>query len=71
MQKKMIEGVRCTISNCQYWMKPNRCQAGQILMTHQSPMLVADKHGVDADKLEQTPAQRIGQTCCYTFETQQ
>ncbi len=55
-QKRIINGVRCTVSNCEYWADNNRCQAGQILVTHASPMLDADKHGRDADDLQETPA---------------
>lgn len=68
MEKKLIEGVRCTVSNCEYWGTKNRCQAGQILVTHSSPMIVAEKHGMDAEQLEQTPANEIEETACYTFE---
>ncbi len=67
-QKRIINGVRCTVSNCEYWAESNRCQAGQILVTHASPMLDADKHGRDADELAETPADDTEETCCYTFE---
>lgn len=68
MEEKLIEGVRCTVSNCEYWTEQNRCKAGQILVTHGSPMVIADKHGVNAEQIEQTPAEEIEDTCCYTFE---
>ena len=71
MQENIINGVRCTVSNCQYWVAQNRCRAGQILITHASPMIGADKHGQDADRLEGTPADVVEQTCCYTFEAQE
>ena len=67
-QKDVINGVRCTVNNCEYWMQGNRCQAGQILVTHSSPMINADKHGRDADRLDHTPADDNEETCCYTFE---
>ena len=67
-RENMINGVRCTVSNCEYWIANNRCRAGQILVTHSSPILYADKHGRDADDLDQTPADDNGETCCYTFE---
>ena len=65
---QIIQGVRCTVSNCEYWAAQNRCQAGQILITHSSPMVMADKHGADADQLQQTPAEEVEETACYTFE---
>ena len=68
MEMRMIGGVRCTVSNCEYWSDGNKCSAGQILVTHSSPMLSADKHGMDADRLQQTPADDVEETCCYTFE---
>lgn len=67
-RKRMISGVRCTVSNCEYWAENNRCQADQILVTHSSPMLDADKHGRDADELPETPADDNEETCCFTFE---
>lgn len=71
MVKKDIEGVRCTVSNCEYWVEHNRCNAGQILITHGSPMVATEKHGQDAETLQETPAERIEQTCCYTFEAKE
>ncbi len=71
MQENVINGVRCTVSNCQYWVEQNRCRAGQILITHASPMINADKHGQDADRLQTTPAEDNEETCCYTFEAQE
>ncbi|MDO8684624.1 MAG: DUF1540 domain-containing protein [Armatimonadota bacterium] len=71
MEERLIQGVRCTVSNCENWVEQNRCRAGQILVTHGSPMLMADKHGADADQLEQTPAENIEATCCYTFEPEE
>jgi hypothetical protein len=71
MEERIISGVRCTISNCEYWVEQNRCRAGQILITHGSPMIGADKHGQDADDLPTTPAEEVESTCCYTFEAQE
>ena len=68
MEKQLIGGVRCTVSNCEYWGDGNRCGAGQILITHSSPMISADKHGMEAERLNQTPARDVEETCCYTFE---
>ena len=68
MEERLVEGVRCTISNCEYWADQNRCKAGQILITHSSPMIMADKHGMNADQIQETPADEVGETCCYTFE---
>jgi hypothetical protein len=68
MEEKIINGVKCTVSNCEYWLEQNGCRAGQILVTHASPLISADRHGMNAEQLQQTPAEEVTETCCYTFE---
>lgn len=60
--------IRCTVSNCEYWGDQNYCQADQILVTApSSPVQTADKHGVNAEQLKQTPAISNEDSLCYTF----
>jgi len=64
-----VATVRCTVSNCQYWGDQNFCRADQILvMAPMSSIQVADQHGVNAERLHQTPARTDEDTLCYTFE---
>lgn len=61
--------VRCTVSNCKYWGSGNNCQADQILvMAPASPLQQAEKHGMRAETLNQTPVRVAEDTLCYTFE---
>jgi hypothetical protein len=68
MEEKVIDGVRCTVSNCEYWVDQNRCKAGHVLITHASPLISAEKHGMGAEQLQHTPAEEVEETCCYTFQ---
>lgn len=70
----MLRGVRCTVSDCNYWREGNHCGAEQILITHD---WVGNSYpnSVDVQQLEQivsetggTPAQHCTDTCCKTFE---
>ena len=64
-----MPNIRCTVSNCEYWGQNNYCRADQILVTApESPLQVADKHGVGAEQLRATPARNLQDTCCYTFD---
>ncbi|MCL5263898.1 MAG: DUF1540 domain-containing protein [Chloroflexi bacterium] len=72
MQRAARETVRCTVSNCKHWGKDNYCSADQILITAPaSPLLKAEKHGVGAEKLHETPIKKTEDSLCYTFESKQ
>lgn len=69
MQRAGRETVRCTVSNCTYWGRGNYCTADQILITAPaSAVLAAEKHGVGAEKLHETPVKKAEDSLCYTFE---
>lgn len=69
MQRKQCETVRCTVNNCKYWGQDNYCTADQILITAPaSPLPKAEKHGIGAEKLPETPVKKVEDSLCYTFE---
>ncbi|MBX5475866.1 MAG: DUF1540 domain-containing protein [Clostridia bacterium] len=70
----MLNGVRCTVSDCNYWRDGNYCDAKEILITHD---WVGKEYpnSVDAAQVQQivaqaggTPAHQCYDTCCKTFE---
>lgn len=61
--------IRCTVSNCEYWRQKNYCSAEQILVTApQSPLQAAEKHGMGAETLKNTPVRLREDSLCYTWE---
>lgn len=70
----MLNGVRCTISDCNYWREGYLCDAKEILITHD---WVGKEYpnAMDAPQVEQivsetggTAAHHCVDTCCKTFE---
>ncbi|MHB1415583.1 MAG: DUF1540 domain-containing protein [Chloroflexota bacterium] len=61
--------VRCTVSNCLHWRQDNVCNADQILVTApESPLVVAEKQGAQAEQLHSTPIRSLEDSLCYSFE---
>lgn len=65
--------VRCTVNNCYFWIRDNRCGAEQILITSDA---VGRKYpdSVDAQDVSmvvnefgETPARGCEETACKTF----
>ena len=68
MGESVVGAVRCTVGNCEYWSEGNRCAAAQVLVTHCSPTLAANKCGADTKRLRPAPAFDAEDTCCYSFK---
>lgn len=64
--------IRCSVSNCHYWMQGNYCEASSIMIT--SDELPRNTfHGIEASAITQvdTPVGQCEQTCCKTFISSQ
>jgi hypothetical protein len=61
--------VKCTVNNCHYWSKGNKCEANQILVTSDKFANYAPTN-VDATRantLSATPTSTCMETACKTF----
>jgi hypothetical protein len=65
----MNQNIHCLISNCHYWSHGNKCEANEIIVTH-------DKFGAEqpdridahmANQLTPSPVDNCMSTCCKTF----
>ncbi len=64
--------IRCSVSNCHYWMTGNYCEASSIMIT--ADQVGAETyHGIDSSAISQvnTPVQGCEATCCKTFISNQ
>ncbi len=61
--------IRCTISNCHYWSRGNRCSAGEILVTSDtmSKCLPEIINAPYASQITETPVNKNHESCCRTF----
>ncbi len=66
------ERIRCSVSNCHYWMTGNYCEASSIVITGDQ-VGAQSFHGMDASMISQvdTPVGRCEATCCKTFISKQ
>lgn len=62
-----MPNVRCTVEDCVYWDRGNKCGADEIWIT--LDRLVRGKEDMEAGSLEtvQTPARSRMDTCCSTY----
>lgn len=60
--------IRCSVSNCHYWMQGNYCEASAIMVTSDA-VPRETYHGIDQSMISQvdTPVNQCEQTCCKTF----
>ncbi len=63
----MPENVRCTVSNCVYWDKGNRCAAEAILITTNDKLRYHDDK-MEIGALSETLATTSTETNCKTFK---
>ncbi len=62
------ERIRCSVSNCHYWMQGNYCEASSVMVS--SDELPRETyHGIESAMISQvdTPVSQCEQTCCKTF----
>lgn len=61
--------IHCSVQNCHYWSKGNRCQADKILVTADTVgASQPESYDVEmAAEISPTPAESCMQTCCKTF----
>jgi hypothetical protein len=68
----MKDRIRCSVSNCHYWMQGNYCEASSIMVTSDE-VPRQSHHGIDQNMISQvdTPVGQCEQTCCKTFISNQ
>ncbi|MEG6521808.1 DUF1540 domain-containing protein [Desulfotomaculum sp. 1211_IL3151] len=65
----MTANIRCSINNCHYWGRGNRCHASEILITsdimaQNLPDMVDAPY---ATQVTETPVAKCIESCCKTF----
>lgn len=63
--------VKCSVSNCTYWDKGNRCGADLIMIEidkHANAKFDAEFAGESFDSQHQDAAAASKETCCHTFK---
>lgn len=65
--------IRCSISNCHYWLQGNQCGADQILVTSRAMAnsLPDAMDAPDAPQVVETPVHTYDSSCCKTFVSKQ
>lgn len=64
-----MSNIYCSISNCHYWDKGNKCAANQIMVTADD-LGELEPDSMDAlehAEFDQTPVESCMETCCKTF----
>lgn len=64
-----MSNIYCSISNCHYWKKSNKCGANQIMVTADDlgDMEPDSFDALDHAEFDQTPVESCMETCCKTF----
>lgn len=63
--------VFCSVSNCEYWEKNNRCNAEAIMIEidrHANKSFDAEFAGESMDTEHRDTAVAAAETCCHTFK---
>jgi len=66
---RMPEGVICSVSNCAYWAKGNRCSAEEIMVDidRRARADYGSEFAESFDTQRQEKAADSAATCCHTF----
>lgn len=64
--------IKCTVEDCQFWVKGNYCASSVILVTSGDPMTedgsqAVGKFGENASSIRPTPIEEMEQSYCYTY----
>ncbi|WP_274363276.1 DUF1540 domain-containing protein [Paenibacillus thermotolerans] len=63
--------VKCSVSNCEYWDKGNKCGADLIMIDidkHAKMNFNAEFAGESFDSQHKDSANSSSSTCCHTFK---